>query len=176
MRFGTKTSGRKVARTAYEEGTKYLSMRMRTACQVFLHLRECEFSVEEAKTAVSELMKDGYINDEEYAYAYIRNSFKKGRSVGRTRFELGKLGVDEISFEDALYRLENQDIDDLGERIEISEEERAKEVMGKVLELAGYGADDKVPEKVYGKVVRRLAACGYSPGLIYKVAGTLNRE
>lgn len=176
MAFVKKSSGKKVAATAYEEGAKYLSRQMRSAYQVLLHLKGCGFSDEEGKGAVSELKKDGYINDEEYAYVYIRNSFRKGRSIGRARFELENLGVDEISIEDAIYRLENQGIEDWGERIEISEEERAKEVMGKVLELAGYEKKDPIPEKIYGKVVRRLSSCGYSPSLIYKVAGTLNRE
>ncbi|MCI5697476.1 MAG: recombination regulator RecX [Clostridiales bacterium] len=176
MEIGNRNIRHKVIGTAYEEGAKYLAHRMRTAWQVISRLKEYGFPDEEVNMAVAELRKDGFIDDEEYAYAYIRNSFKKGRSVGRTKFELEKIGVDEISIDDALYRLENQDVEDLGERIVISEEQRAKEVMGKVLELSGYDSQDIVPDKVYGKVVRRLASCGYSSSMIFKVAGTLNRD
>ena len=79
--------------------------------------------------------------------------------------ELRRQGVDpqvtEIAFED--YEPED------------SETERARRETERVLRLAGIDGGDPVPEKVRGRVARRLQAKGYSSAIFYSIIGELKR-
>ena len=163
-------------RTAYAEGAKFVSRRMRTEKEVIKHLMDLEFSEDEANEVVKSLKSDGYINDEEYAVLFLANAFQKGRSLNRAKRELNALGVSEFCIEDALYRLETEEHYGITGRIILSEEERANEAMLKVLEKSGYSISDKVPEKVYARVARNLAGKGYNSSVIYKTCGKIKRD
>lgn len=163
-------------RTAYAEGAKFVSHRMRTEKEVIKHLLDLEFSEDEAAEVVKSLKSDGYINDEEYAVLFLANAFQKGRSLNRAKRELNALGVSEFSIEDAFYRLETEEHYSITGRIILSEEERANEAMLKVLEKSGYSITDRVPEKVYARVARNLAGKGYNSSVIYKTCSKLKRD
>lgn len=161
---------------AYAAGAKYVSRRMRTEKEVIKHLLDLEFTEEESTEVANSLKSDGYINDEEYAVLFLANAFQKGRSFNRAKRELNMLGVDDFSIEDAFYRLETEEHHSITGRIILSEEERANEVMLKLLEKSGYSISDKVPRKIYARVARNLARKGYNSSVIYKVCSKINQD
>lgn len=163
---------------AYAAGAKFVSRRMRTEKEVIKHLLDLGFAEDEALEVVNSLKSDGYINDEEYAVLFLVNAFQKGRSFNRAKRELNILGIDDFSIDDAFYRLEtdgHHSISITG-RIILSEEERANEVMLKLLEKSGYSISDKVPRKVYARVARSLAGKGYNSSVIYKVCSKIKQD
>ena len=161
---------------AYAAGAKYVSRRMRTEKEVIKHLLDLEFTEEESTEVVNSLKSDGYINDEEYAVLFLANAFQKGRSFNRAKRELNMLGVDDFSIEDAFYRLETEERHSITGRIVLYEEDRANEVMLKLLEKSGYSISDKVPRKIYARVARNLASKGYNSSVIYKVCSKINQD
>ena len=163
-------------REAYTEGAKFVSRRMRTEKEVVKHLLDLDFSEDDIAEVVFSLKSDGYINDEEYAVLFIANAFQKGRSFNRAKRELNMLGVDDFTIEDAIYRLEIEGDHGITGRIVLSEEERANEVMLKILEKSGYSISDKVPKKIYARIARNLAGKGYNSTVIYKVCSKINQD
>lgn len=161
---------------AYAAGAKYVSRRMRTEKEVIKHLLDLEFTEEESTEVANSLKSDGYINDEEYAVLFLANAFQKGRSFNRAKRELNMLGVNDFSIEDAFYRLETEERHSITGRIVLSEEDRANEVMVKLLEKSGYSISDKVPRKIYARVARNLASKGYNSSVIYKVCSKINQD
>lgn len=169
-------SSNEIRREAYAEGAKYVSRRMRTEKEVIKHLLDLEFTEAESAEVANSLKSDGYINDEEYAVLFLANAFQKGRSFNRAKRELSMLGVDDFSIEDAFYRLETEGHHSIVGRIILSDEERANEVMLKLLEKSGYSISDKVPRKVYARVARSLAGKGYNSSVIYKVCSKIKQD
>lgn len=167
---------RKIESTAYGEAAKYLSRQMRTAHQVIMHLKACEFSEEESNEAISQLKNENYIDDEEYAFVFIRKEFRKGRSVNRVKRELEVLGINSINIEDALYRIETASFEELGELIEISEVDRSRKQMLKILNNMNLDENCVINDKVYNKIVRQLASQGYSGSTIKRCVSKLIRE
>lgn len=169
-------SSNEIRREAYAAGAKYVSRRMRTEKEVVKHLLDLEFTEEESAEVANSLKSDGYINDEEYAVLFLVNAFQKGRSFNRAKRELSMLGVDDFSIEDAFYRLETEGHHSIVGRIILSDEERANEVMLKLLEKSGYSISDKVSRKVYARVARSLAGKGYNSSVIYKVCSKIKQD
>ena len=169
-------SSNEIRREAYAAGAKYVSRRMRTEKEVIKHLVDIDFTEDEAVEVAHSLKSDGYINDEEYAVLFLVNAFQKGRSFNRAKRELSMLGVDDFSIEHAFYRLETEGHHSIVGRIILSDEERANEVMLKLLEKSGYSISDKVPRKVYARVARSLAGKGYNSSVIYKVCSKIKQD
>lgn len=169
-------SSNEISQGAYAEGAKYVSRRMRTEKEVIKHLVDLDFTEDEAVEVAHSLKSDGYIDDEEYAVLFLANAFQKGRSFNRAKRELNMLGVDDFTIEDAFYRLETEERHSITGRIVLSEEDRANEVMLKLLEKSGYSISDKVPRKIYARVARNLAGKGYNSSVIYKVCSKINQD
>ncbi|XVG98854.1 regulatory protein RecX [Eubacteriales bacterium KG127] len=167
---------KKIESTAYGEGAKYLSRQMRTAYQVMMHLKGCGFSDEDVEKAVCQLENENYINDGEYAFVFLRKEFRKGRSINRVKRELEILGASSINIEDALYRIENAGYDELGEFIEVSEVDRSRKEMLKILQNMGLDETDSISDRVYNKIVRKLVSQGYSGFTIKRCVRNLIRE
>lgn len=69
---------------AYTSAVHYLSFRMRTEKEIGEYLREKEYEDFVAKEIVVKLKEQGYLNDKEFAVAYVRtqvNTTQKGRGV-----------------------------------------------------------------------------------------------
>ncbi|WP_243388073.1 recombination regulator RecX [Bacillus kexueae] len=78
------------ARKAYNKAVEYLGYKMRTEEEVREHLLKKEYDEHIVEDVVNKLQKQGYINDEEYAFAFVRTqirSNKKGPSVIRKELE-----------------------------------------------------------------------------------------
>jgi regulatory protein len=63
--------------SAFDTAAYYLSFKDRTVKELTDKLREKEYADEEIDNAVSRLMGYGYLDDERYAEAYIKNNRKR---------------------------------------------------------------------------------------------------
>ncbi|MFR7989239.1 MAG: regulatory protein RecX [Anaerovoracaceae bacterium] len=149
----------------YDVALRHLSSRSRTVAETESYLLKKGFSEEETKVLIEEFKSCGYLDDSRYCREYFDYGFGKGKGKRRVLEELRRQGVDpqviEIAFED--YEPED------------SETERARRETERVLRLAGIDGGDPVPEKVRGRVARRLQAKGYSSDIIYSIIGELKR-
>ncbi|MDG4657225.1 recombination regulator RecX [Ectobacillus antri] len=87
-------------RKAYLHAVSYLSYQMRTAYEVTEQLRKKEFGEVAMREVISKLKKDGYINDREYAMAYVRtqsNVSKKGPELISRELEAKGVSKDIIT-------------------------------------------------------------------------------
>jgi regulatory protein len=99
-------------RKAYNTAINYLSHRMRSESEVREHLKKKEISDSVIKEAIHKLYEFKFLNDEEFANAFVRtqlNTTDKGAEV--IKLELKEKGiapdlitkvVDEVSFDDQL--------------------------------------------------------------------------
>lgn len=76
---------------AFLKGLQYVSRRRRSAKEVRGLLAGKGFSQEATESAVDKLARYGYVDDREYARAYMASSSGKGRL--RTSFELAAKGI-----------------------------------------------------------------------------------
>lgn len=88
---------------AYNTAVHYLSFRMRTAKEIQDYLKEKEYEPFVIKEIVKKLSEQGYLNDREFAIAYVRtqvNTTLKGRGV--IEQELMEKGVGKGMIEEAV--------------------------------------------------------------------------
>ncbi|KMJ57380.1 recombinase RecX [Bacillus sp. LL01] len=88
---------------AYNTAVHYLSFRMRTAKEIEDYLKEKEYEPFVIKEIVVKLREQGYLNDSEFAIAFVRtqvNTTLKGRGV--IKRELLEKGVDKGVMEEAV--------------------------------------------------------------------------
>lgn len=81
-------------RKCYLQAIVFLSYQMRTKYEIEQYLRKKEFGMAVVQEAINKLQQEGYVNDQEYALAYVRtqcNVGKKGPIV--IRRELVEKGV-----------------------------------------------------------------------------------
>lgn len=81
-------------RKAYNSAINYLSFRMRTKGEVRTHLLQKEFSEQIALEVILQLEEHNYLNDAEFAEAYVRTQWKtNGKGPDLIRQELFQKGV-----------------------------------------------------------------------------------
>jgi regulatory protein len=88
---------------AYNAAVHYLSFRMRTEKEIEQYLKEKEYEAFVIKEIVVKLKEQGYLNDREFAVAYIRtqvNTTLKGRGVMEQ--ELLEKGINKGIIEESL--------------------------------------------------------------------------
>lgn len=91
------------ARKAYNQAIEYLGFKMRTENEVRLYLQKKEFPEHMIEEVIKQLTKQNYLNDKEYAFAYVRTqirSNKKGPKV--IQKELEAKGVESSYIDEAL--------------------------------------------------------------------------
>lgn len=99
----------KVAHSAFDTAIHYITFKDRTVKEIQDKLREKGYSSHDIENAVEKLCYYGYLNDENYALAYIRsNANKKG--MKRINMELLRKGIDHSVIMDAS---ENMDVDEV---------------------------------------------------------------
>ncbi|MCP8970986.1 recombination regulator RecX [Ectobacillus ponti] len=82
-------------RRAYLQAIQYLSRQMRTRHEVIAHLKDKEIGQAIIGEVVGKLDADGYLNDREYALAYVRTQCNVGmKGPILIRRELQEKGVD----------------------------------------------------------------------------------
>jgi regulatory protein len=90
-------------RKAYNNAINYLAHKMRTEKEVYSYLKEKKLEEAAISEVIIRLKEQGYLNDAEYADAYVRTQISttnKGSYV--VRMELKERGVDEALIADAM--------------------------------------------------------------------------
>ncbi len=148
---------------------RYLSARSRTVFEMKKKLTEKGFGEEETAELIARFSEYGYLDDSAYCRAYFRYAFEKGKGKRRVFQELRQKGVaaETIEFAFADYVAEEETAYD--------EREMARREVEKVLRAAGVSQEEPIPEKVLGRVARRLQSKGYSGDTIYSMIGELRR-
>ncbi|MEY8367517.1 regulatory protein RecX [Anaerovoracaceae bacterium 42-11] len=148
---------------------RYLSARSRTVFEMKKKLAEKGFAEEEIEALVARFLSYGYLNDEKYCTAYFRYAFGKGKGRRKVFQELRQKGVDSLTIENAFEDYLQEEETEYDERVMALAEAE------KVLRTAGVSRDEEIPEKILGRVARRLAGKGYGGETIYSVIGELRR-
>ncbi len=94
---------------AYYKAVKYIGMKMRTELEIRKYLKKGEFSSKAIKKTVDKLKKEGYLDQEKYAEAYVNDAINLGMSGPRKmRDELEKLGINDEIIEKYISRVNDE--------------------------------------------------------------------
>ena len=131
---------------AKDKALKYLGYKMRSKKQVIKKLQEYEIPPEVIAKVIKVLERYNYINDDEFAKAFIKDKINlKKHGVFKIKYDLKMLGIEEEIFSKYLYN----------EKF-VKEEEKAKELLDK--KLNGRCLQDleyKEKQKIYAYLARR---------------------
>lgn len=147
----------------------YLGRCSRSEKEVRNYLRRKGFDQEDIEETIL-LFKDyGYINDRRYCRVFFDYAFGKRWGKYRIFAELEQRGIPQeissLELEDYLYE---KGIDDNFEK------QKAMEVGTRIIRQSDIN-ENQLPEKIKGRIVRRLQSYGYSHSLIYSVISELER-
>lgn len=148
---------------ALEKATAYLSRKPHTEKEVQEYLQRKGYEPDESAQAVSELKEYGYLDDLAYAKLYFEYGFEKGRGKDRISRELAAKGVTRDVIEQAYGELDEKP----------DEQEMAFRLAAQVVRESGGLSDEMTYEdkqKLQAKIVRRLAARGFSGSVCYTAA------
>lgn len=149
--------------SAFECAAKKLDSRPLTVFEMKQYLKQRDYSPEEIQQAVDSLVDYKYLDDSAYCETFFRYAAGKNWSWRRIRTELAIRGVD-TNMAEILW-------EDFADSAGVREIELARAEAEKVLRLADLGPEDAVPDRVRARIARRLAARGFSAGIIYDVLG-----
>ena len=151
---------------AMETALRYLEHRARTTKEIRDRLADAGYEAEEIRSCLERLTDLHYIDDGEYALAYLRRHLEKRR--GRLRYfrELAERGISRETAQAAIYEYEDE------ENVDLSEVEHKNALQEAARILDGRAWTDK--EKA--RAGRRLASLGYDTSQIYGVLGELQRN
>lgn len=151
-----------------ETALKKLARRSMAEAEMRDFLRRKGASEEELEPVIRELRDLGYLNDKEYCRMYFDHAFRKNKSRRLVFLELEEKGVaDEVIA--AAYR-DYQDEGAAPDEAELAEKEARR-----MLREAGLTENDPVPEKIRGRIARKLYSRGFTESLIYDVLDDLKR-
>lgn len=156
-------------KTALDAALSYLSRRLLTRFEMIQRLRLKGYSPDEVEKALERLTEWGYLNDREYALAYIRSK-QASYSKKRIEVELSRKGIEEELIEGVLEELYLPS----QERVLCSQQaakmwsEELRRWESSYQYRTSYA---KVPRKVFlkQKVGQRLLQKGYSLELVHNV-------
>ncbi|WP_250278082.1 regulatory protein RecX [[Clostridium] colinum] len=133
-------------KSAKDRALKYLSYKMRTKHQVIKKLQQEEFPPNVINKVINILEKYNYINDEEFAKAFIKDKLNlKGYGLFKIKYDLKMLGVNEEIFTKYLY-----------DKNFVDEEEKAKKLLlKKIKNLNIENLDYKKKQNLYAYLSRR---------------------
>ena len=148
---------------AKDKALKYLGYKMRSKKQVIKKLEELDFPENVINKVIKILEKYNYINDEEFAKAFIKDKMNlKGYGTFKISYDLKMLGIDEDIFKKYLYSEEF-----------VKEEEKATSLLLKRLKgISIENIDYKEKQKLYAYLARR----GFSYDSINKAFNNLLKE
>lgn len=133
---------------------KYIGYRPRTVYQVHQHLLEKGFSLEHIQVTTEELVQQGYLNDGQYAMAWVEERQRlKGLGSTRLRQELKQKGVADHWIDKALSYIEQDEERQLAmtlaerrySRIQDDLWSKVERKLGQYLMRRGFSADIVYP-------------------------------
>lgn len=151
-----------------ETALRHLTNRSRTVLEMERHLTMKGFEEKEIREVIREFLDCGYLDDSRYCREYFRYAFGKGKGKRKVFAELREKGVDGETIE---FAFEDFEAEEGG----LNERERAWQEAEKVLRTADIADGDSVPEKIKGRIGRKLQSKGYSSDIIYSIIGELKR-
>ena len=119
---------------------------------------------------VIDTLKDfGYLDDARFACEFLIFDLDRGRSVKKAFFDLKQKGVSPADIQ-AGY---DEYLDEYGEP---DEHGKALSEAEKVLAASDIFPGDEIPEKIQGRIARRLFTRGYSQSMIYEILSELRNR
>lgn len=143
----------------------YLSSRSRSVFEMKKQLTQKGFPEEEIKNLIAEFRGCGYLDDQRYCQEYFHYAFGKGKGKRLVFNELREKGIDQADIDIAFEEYD----------LEMDEVSRAREEAAKVLRLAEIEEGQPVPEKIIGRIARKLQSKGYGSDTIYSIIGDMRR-
>lgn len=154
---------------AEEKALKYITSCSKTEKELRDYLRRKEYPEEEIKKVITDFVSWGYLDDRRYCHEFFRYGIGKGWGDFRIIYELSKRGVDEsissIEFEDYKYENEAPENDQLFRAIQVAE---------KTLLSSSWNREEEMPQKLKGRVMRKLDRYGYPSDVIIRTIETIN--
>ena len=154
-------------RSCGEAAVRKLADRMMTVAEMKSFLSGKGYEDEEIRQTILQLREDGYLDDRKYCAEYFVVAFRRNKGKYRVFAELRRKGVDEEIIAAAY--------EDYAEEQPVDETSMAREEAEKVLRLAELTPEDPVPDKIRGRIARRLSSLGYGSGIIYAILEELKR-
>ncbi|OLR56843.1 hypothetical protein BHK98_12675 [Hornefia porci] len=154
-------------RSCGEAAVRKLADRMMTAAEMKSFLSGKGYEDEEIRQTILQLREDGYLDDRKYCAEYFVVAFRRNKGKYRVFAELRRKGVDEEIIAAAY--------EDYADEQPVDETSMAREEAEKVLRLAELTPEDPVPDKIRGRIARRLNSLGYGSGIIYAILEELKR-
>lgn len=165
---GGESGKQKKKRSVDEEAVRKLSRKSMSTEELRQFLRSKEYSSGEIEEELKELKKHRYLDDQRFAWEYLQYAFSQNRSRQRAFSELRRKGVSDEDMQNAF-----MDYEDLEGGL--NEKEMARSEAEKVLRMADLEWDDPIPDKIRGRIARRLSARGFSSSLIWDLLDELRR-
>ena len=169
MGFRTGKKEENIRKDIYEAADAKLSRKSMTVYELRAFLKDKGYEKAEIDALVDRYTELGYLDDKRYCGEYFDYAFKKNRSVRRTFSDLEEKGVAPDTIRDAFD--EYEDINDKA----VDERAMAEREAVRVLRAGGVFPDMAVPEKMKGRVGRKLYSFGYRESLVYDIIDDLDR-
>ena len=150
----------------WDVATRFLANRMKTRAQLEKHLQSKEYNESEIANVLTRIEEYGYINDTDYASAYIAHCIPKGQTLRRIKKDLEARGVSENHISAGV----KQYTDETGVDPTVDEFQRGMNEARKVI-----GNNMPVETKLLGKAGRKLIALGYRSETVYAILGEFMR-
>lgn len=100
--------------SAFDTAVYYITFKDRTKKELSDKLKEKGYSSHEIEESIGKLLEYGYINDENYAFSYIKDNINK-KGLGRISMELLRKGIDKDIVCSKLDLFEENEADVIGE-------------------------------------------------------------
>ena len=95
---------------AYIKAIRYLGVKARSSRQIADYLKRQEFNDEHISHALERLQKDGYVNDEQYAIAYVQSKTRiQGNGRVKIAHDLKNRGISQSAIQMALTELDEEE-------------------------------------------------------------------
>lgn len=152
-------------KSCLEVATGKLSTRLMTVLELKEYLKKREYDSEEIREVIEKFLEVDYLDDREYSRRFIEIAFEKNKGKRRIFSELAQKGVDSFIIEDVYA--------EVSEEMNVSEYDKARLEAEKMLRIEELTFEDKIPDKLKGRIGRKLNSYGYSPGIIYQILGEM---
>ena len=142
----------------YNSGIKYITIRLRSIKEVREYFIRKNYDADEADIAISKLIENGYLDDNKFAKAYVKDKLMfTTHGDYKIRKDLLNLGVSESIIEENLAKIDTNIID-----------EKIKKIIEKDLKTNKKYTGAKLKSKIYN----HLLTGGYSKERVINIINT----